>query len=359
MPKHAVFGCYVFLLCSFLAQAVLALDAPSPASLKPEVLPGGSETVKLAAPASQDTSVSAKVEPTGVFKDLITELDANTQIVDMGVGGQRFSALFIPASGKKQQGAVLLLADSGQHPDWPGPIKNVRQRLPEYGWATLSFALSAAPDKADSADASGAQTPPATPDNNPVNSGVTPTGAGTTAQTPNPSPVDRALQITQTQARLQACLDYLKQQGLYNIVVLGVGDGAQISAEILKTQPANGVAGFIALAPWSLLEQDQTEIAETFTDLPMAVMELLPSQWPEPRSQARKLLAQKKQRTNYSQIKLQDSALDFNHSVQLVPRIRGWLKTHAESVEGTRQSKASDLSSSANRSGVPTSRQTP
>jgi dienelactone hydrolase len=342
MPKHTVFGCYIFLLCSFLTQVALALDTPGPTSLKPEVLPGSSETVKLAAPMSQDTSVPAKAEPTGLFKDLITEVDANTQVVELGVSDQRFQALFVPAAGKKQQGAVLLLADSGQHPDWPGPIKNVRQRLPEYGWATLSFALSAAPDKADSADVSGAQTPPVIPDNNPVNSGVTPTDAGTTAQRPNPLLADKALQITQTQARLQACLDYLKQQGLYNIVVLGVGDGAQISAKIITTQPTNSVAGFIALAPWSLLEQDQTEITETFTDLPIPVMELLPSQWPEPRSQARKLLAQKKQRTNYSQIKLQDSALDFNHSVQLVPRIRGWLKKHAESVEGTRQPKASD-----------------
>lgn len=343
MPKHAVFGCYVFLLCSFLAQAVLSVDAPSPVSLKPEVLSGGtaSGTTPEQIPQTSSAPASAAI-PNEAFKNLITGLDASTQVVDLGVGSQRFQALFIPASGKKQQGAVLLLADSGQHPDWPGPIKNVRQRLPEYGWATLSFALSAAPDKADSADASGAQTPPATPDNNPVNSGVTPTDAGTTAQTPNPTPADRALQITQTQARLQACLEYLKRQGLYNVVLLGVGDGAQIGALGLKNQPANSVAGFIALAPWSLLEQDQAEIATTFTDLPVAVLELLPSQWPEPRSQERKLLAQKKQRTNYSQIKLQDSALDFNHSVQLVPRIRGWLKTHAKSVEGTRQSKASD-----------------
>lgn len=328
MTKHAVLGCYAFLLCSFFTQAVLALAPPSPASLKPEALPGSSETTK--------------VEPTGTLKDLITEMDTNTQVVNLDASGQRFQALFIPAAGKKQQGAVLLLADSGQHPDWPGPVKTIRQRLPEYGWATLSFALPATPEKADPADVSDTQTPPAVSDNNPVTERVTPTDAGTTTQAPDPTPADKALQVTQTQNHLQACLDYLKQQGLYNIVVLGVGDGAQISAEILKTQPDNTVAGFIALAPWSLLEQDQTEIAETFTDLPMAVMELLPSQWPEPRSQARKLLAQKKQRANYSQIKLQDSALDFNHSVQLVPRIRGWLKTQAESVEGTRQPKVND-----------------
>ncbi|MBU6952821.1 DUF3530 family protein [Hahella sp. HN01] len=51
-------------------------------------------------------------------------------------------ALYKPANVAEQQGAVMLLHDRGQHPDWPQFIHSLRNELPDEGWHTLSIALT-------------------------------------------------------------------------------------------------------------------------------------------------------------------------------------------------------------------------
>lgn len=362
MPKSLLSGLVTLVLGAVMPIMVQA-ESSAPASAPTPVAAESSLNSPTPSPSAETASK--------LSQDLLSRLDPDSKIVDLASGDAACQALYIAASGKQQYGAVLLLTDQGQHPDWPGPIKTLRQHLPAHGWATLAIALpgrSAISKPAEATAPASAAAPAASPTNPASNNVATtnppqaPAVPSTTNITTTPTEMNQEEKnhiISQTQARLTAGLDYLKQQGYSNTVVLAVGDGAQVAALVLKNQSAGLTQGFIALAPWSLLANDQTEIAESFTDLPLPVLELLPSQWPEPRQQERKLLAEKKQRLQYNQVKLQDSALDLNNSQQLLPRIRGWLKRYVQQETGAAQPTDNKASSSANLSGVPTSSQPP
>jgi len=240
------------------------------------------------------------------FGPLAEQLAKDNQVLWLNAGGENFLALYRPASGASEQGAVLIVADDGQHPDWPGPLKHLRNSLPHHGWATLSLAL---PHQASK-------------ENKPQQE-----------QNPLP-PLETSDPLT---LRLQSAMTHIQNLGLYNIVVIALGDSAPLTAMSLRDLPSDSYAGFIALAPWSLNEQTQTAIADAYTDLPAGVLEIVPILWPETGLLKRKGLAEKKQHSNYSQVKLLGDIKQFRDSPQLLPRIRGWLKRNAEAMEGQRQ----------------------
>lgn len=350
MPKTTFSVLIVAVLGAVLtlaAEAATTASSPTPAPT----------TVTAEAQAAAANAVLPTQSAVKLPQDLLSRLDARTQVIDLGSGDSAFQALFIAAQGKQQQGALIVLSDRGQHPDWPGPMKTLRQGLPAHGWATLAMALPSPTALPQAVDTAIPVSSPSPASNNAA--AVNATSTTTPAPAVSQALAEKNQILSQTQARLTAGLDYLKQQGHSNTVVLALGDGAQFAALALKNQSEGVASAFIALAPWSLLKDDQTEIAQTFTDLPMAVLEVLPSQWPEPRQQERKLLAEKKQHRQYTQLRLQDSALDLNHSQQLQTRIRGWLTRHVQKDVATAQPDDNKASSSANRSGVPTSSQPP
>lgn len=52
-----------------------------------------------------------------------------------------FLGLYIESYVGAPRGAVLLLHDNEQHPDWPGMLHELRVSFPHHGWSTLSIAL--------------------------------------------------------------------------------------------------------------------------------------------------------------------------------------------------------------------------
>ncbi|MGH1471026.1 MAG: DUF3530 family protein [Cellvibrionaceae bacterium] len=53
-----------------------------------------------------------------------------------------FLGIYTPATHAKTFGTVLILHAEGEHPLWPGSILNLQNYLPEKGWATFAIALS-------------------------------------------------------------------------------------------------------------------------------------------------------------------------------------------------------------------------
>lgn len=264
-------------------------------------------------PETEPPPIALKQSPLQVIKTeetrfgpLVEQLDKESQALWLNAGEENFLALYRPASGASEQGAILIVADDGQHPDWPGPLRHLRNSLPHHGWATLSLALPYQASK----------------ENKPQQE-----------QNPLP-PLETSAQLS---LRLQSAMTHIQSLGLYNIVVIALGDGAPLAAMSLRDLPSTSYAGFIALAPWSLNEQTQTAIAEAYTDLPAGVLEIVPALWPKAGLIKRKGLAEKKQHINYSQVKLLGNIKHFKDSPQLLPRIRGWLKRNAEAMEGQLQ----------------------
>ena len=272
-------------------------------TLKPETL--SSETEAPPIPVKESPLQTIETEELR-FGPLVEQLDKDSQVLWLSAGEENFLALYRPTSGASEQGAILIVADDGQHPDWPGPVRYLRNSLPHHGWATLSLALPYQLSKENK----------------------------TLQEQSPPSPLETNAQLT---LRLQSAMMHIQSLGLYNIVIVALGNGAPLTAMSLRDLPSASYAGFIALAPWSLNEQTEIAIAEAYTDLPAGVLEIVPALWPDAGLIQRKGLAAKKQHANYSQVKLLGNIKDFRNSPQLLPRIRGWLKRNAEAMEGRLQ----------------------
>lgn len=70
----------------------------------------------------------------------------------LGEGDSAFLGLFLPAARPDPLGSVLLIADVGEHANWPELIEPARVRLSETGWNTLAIGLPDAPPPAIGTD---------------------------------------------------------------------------------------------------------------------------------------------------------------------------------------------------------------
>jgi pimeloyl-ACP methyl ester carboxylesterase len=117
------------------------------------------------------------------------------EAIQLNAEGRDFLALYAPASGKQPHNGVLLLHGLGAHPDWPDVIAPLRQELPEAGWATLSLQLPIRPNDAE---------------------------------------FDEYLPLfPAANARIGAGIQYLQQQGIRNIAIVGHSLGAAMGAHFL------------------------------------------------------------------------------------------------------------------------------
>jgi pimeloyl-ACP methyl ester carboxylesterase len=120
-----------------------------------------------------------------------------------------FLAIHIPVRNAQPRGGVILLHDRGMNPDWPDVVRPLRTRLPDHGWDTLAIQL-----------------PLASP-------GV-------------PGWADPGL-IAEALPRISAGVDFLRQRGAANIVLLGHGLGARMAIEYLRAADNGGVRALVAV----------------------------------------------------------------------------------------------------------------
>lgn len=66
---------------------------------------------------------------------------AEGNIVWLGEKKDPFLGLYVENYVGDTMGAVLILHDNEQHPDWPGMLRELRLSFPKHGWSTFSIAL--------------------------------------------------------------------------------------------------------------------------------------------------------------------------------------------------------------------------
>lgn len=123
--------------------------------------------------------------------------------------GNDFFAIYAPELSSYSRGAVILLHGRGAHPDWADVIHPLRTRLPDYGWKTLSIQLPIA-----AADASDWVYPELIPE---------------------------------AFGRITAAVEYLKQQGVTNIVLVGHSLGARMGIAYLAQGVPDELQAFVAI----------------------------------------------------------------------------------------------------------------
>ena len=128
--------------------------------------------------------------------------------------GKKFLGIYTPASTDKTTGAVILLHGRGVHPDWPQVIQPLRSQLPDKGWATLSLQMPVLPNNAYDRD--------------------------------------YVPLFKEVPERINAGLDFLSQQNINNIVLMGHSLGANMASDFLARQGDRRVNAFVGIGMMGL-----------------------------------------------------------------------------------------------------------
>lgn len=127
----------------------------------------------------------------------------------LDASGHRFLTIFTRAEKTDVQRAVLLVHGVGVHPDWPDVINPLRERLPDHGWATLSLQMPVLDTETD------------------VN-GYYPI-------------------FPEVLPRIDAGLQFLRNQGYRSVVIAGHSLGSQMAAYWLAQSDATEIKGMIGI----------------------------------------------------------------------------------------------------------------
>ena len=276
-----------------------------------------------------------------------------------------FLALYQPQNRAQPMGAVLIVHDLGQHPDWPQVVRPLRLGLPDHGWHTLSIMLPEAPglsvpervlatrsaaveaepettDEPAAPDTSAtAENPEDEPsaDNEPASEAEAATiqlqGAASQDDTPEPVPSfeEQALE------RIQAGLAHLQEKGLANIVLIGVGDSARLVTLFLARNPEYRDQKGMTLV-WidpRLEPAERVDFLQLLGEPPYPrILDVADTLVPERRANAKDRLrsARRLRLDNYVQVNLPLRGGDtVRQDAALLHRLRGWLGVNAPGEE--------------------------
>lgn len=223
-------------------------------------------------------------------------------------GQQKFLSIYHPNNQHPGKGALLILHDDGQHPRWPDTIETISATMPDYGWATISISL---PDLK----------PAARPE----------TDASNTIE-------------QQAIGRVMAALDYLRTQGLLNVILVGSGTGAPRGANLLQSLPApeptpEGTTAARAIAALVIInDNNPSELATlspNFNDASMPILDVYfgNQETTIAAAKRRKQMANRQKMATYRQIRLSElnGMLSLGEN-RLSKRIRGFIERHAKGV---------------------------
>lgn len=277
------------------------------------------------------------------------------------------------------QGAVLIVPDQGQHPDWPNLVSPLRHSLPDFGWYTLSIAMpnpasGTVPsrqlgtkaldsiglnEQIQSALQGGARMQKTETATTPEAEPVTPPAEPKTAAQPTEpetkptvaDPVDIDLQGKMygteqpgsfslwAQANLQAGMAHLQGQGYQNIVLIVLGKNAEAALAWLKPNAQQMSKGGFALI---LIDPQFTSIGQSFwqdrlgTEFTAPVLDIVNSADLDGRdaSELRRSGAFAAGMRGYQQSRLQIAG-DGVAQKNLLRRIQQWMNIYAPGMAAT------------------------
>ena len=210
-----------------------------------------------------------------------------------------FLGLYTPSSTEKSHGGVLLIHGIGLHPAWPDIIEPLRSHLPEHGWHTLSIQMPILRNEAE--------------------------------------PKDYVPLMDEAPARIQAGVDFLKKQGLRNIVIIAHSLGTAMAGYYLTNKPDPSVRAYVGISMGYFPFDKRFDTTLALEKLRMPVLDIYGGQDLDDilrNAGRRKQAALKAKNKAYEQIKIEGASHFFtNMDDTLVKRIRGWLLKNAPGTE--------------------------
>jgi len=328
---------------------------------KPKRLP--SNTARERIPDSEDSSM--KLLSDSLPKDALLWLDT-----EYG----RFLSLWQKDRSGDAKGALLIIHAEGEHPAWPNTTKPLHDTLPDNGWATLAISLPSPDERAipkrtlptkvkrfiktesddednvesieDEKSSEQAKTEAIANDDiaerktESVNNVVK-------EKIELPKEKENSAEII-TEKRLEAALQFLHDQGQFNLIVLGNGSGAirahdfieKITPKIdnprLKEKLERPIRAMILVNGRNQLPTMKETYQNWFSDPEIPVLDIFFKGDYRNAADAkyRKTLARQKKALNYKQVRLSllNSEKSWGENT-LSRRVRSFLDTNAVGVE--------------------------
>ena len=206
-------------------------------------------------------------------------------------GDTPFLAIYTRESTDYSHGGAIILHGRGAHPDWVDVVNPLRSELPEYGWQTLSIQLPVA--AADASDW--------------VYLDLIPEAA----------------------PRIAAAVDYLKQQGLSNLVLIGHSLGSRMGLDYLATGAPQELRAFVAVGLSADSRKPREGVLRALGQIKVPMLDIYGSQ--DLRSvlgsaRVRQLAAREAGLPAYRQMRVEGADHFFTGlSDTLVARVRAWL----------------------------------
>lgn len=137
-----------------------------------------------------------------------TVLDGDVEYLPLKSGKEVF-AIFMQSEADKPKGGVIILHNRGQHANWGDTIKPLRTGLTEKGWHTLSVQM-------------------------PV--------LGKQAKYYDYVPI-----LPYSHERIDAALDFYKEKGVLNVVLIAHGCGAHMAMSYVDKYGDDKIKGFVGI----------------------------------------------------------------------------------------------------------------
>jgi pimeloyl-ACP methyl ester carboxylesterase len=214
--------------------------------------------------------------------------------IQLTAGDASFLGVYSEANKGPGDRAVILAHGMGVHPDWPDVIHPLRSELPDYGWATLSLQM-------------------------PVLA--------------NEAVLEEYVPLFEEIApRIQAALQYLGEQKINTVVLVGHSLGAAMLSHFLAQQAKPNVAGLVVIAMPSVDQYAPLNTVAQLEKINLPMLDLYGSRdreeilWP---AEERAKLALKNGMQTYRAMVLEGADHNFQGlDNELVRTVRGWLKRH-------------------------------
>ena len=350
----------VLLSVLVVALTVTAQEAePAPGVDSPE----GEVAAETTTPAAPETAAARKV-PDLEQRDmaLLAAVLPPAAVRWLEADGDRFLAIYEADHTGNPQGAILMLHAEGLHPAAQATLEAIRRQLPRYGWATLAAML---PSPGSPPVPPRPPPAPAAIGDDPAPSGTDPeaaagesdeifdetTGGVTDGREPPAEPAAASAaeeeaapakpveqQVTE---RLQAALQFLQEEGIFNVVILGQGVGAARAAEFYRLQQAPAASAATPMRALLLVNARNTvpltdiDLPASLTDPALPVLDIYYDADPRNQleAQQRQRQAQRQRLSHFVQLRLPRPAPGDGEQNRLTRRVRGFLEKHAAGME--------------------------
>jgi len=209
---------------------------------------------------------------------------------------QKFLALYTETEKAAGKGGVIIVHDSGGHPDQQPLIHQLRTVLPEHGWATLALQMPLREIGADKDEYY-----PLFPD---------------------------------ARARIDAGIQYLKQNGAQTIVLAGYGLGGLMSVSALN-QPMPDIKALVTVSlPVSETDVKTAQTLELIKAIKIPMLDIFGAlDVPDVVESASERRVAAKENSDYRQIKINDEGPLYLHDEGLlVKRVYSWLARVTENT---------------------------